>query len=559
MLKNFQIIPAKLFQIWIPLILFIIIFVSAGLARFHGITLQGVSGCDTFGYIKEARLWADQQPPQFLKNMAFYRPVAYLLHSWAIRLGGWNDYSIKSLHGIFDLANILLLFILAYLLSERWWNALIAPLLYAFLPMAVEYARSEIVQTMSIFFVLLSVLFLIIFQKHEPRKEEITVSVRVGQITTDITSIKGFLLWLAGGCLGMGANVHGDIAFLGPGVVAYLFFLEALKKDRWHTRLLQFGLYAFVFTVGFFTPYFIGIAAFSLRIVYRVMSGEISSHTGQITAPAQFFRFVWNAFQAYLGNAWGMFVLFVFIPVFMWLMKVKKQQIPSWAYLPGFLLLFYLGGSLLTASVFPDEYARLLFQMFPLVILLINYWTYTALWQAMGKFGMLCWVTIAVLLFFLHNAAPLWKDYGQERNRSPYRIVYDLLHDKVNADNKLLITPVITYTMHATYPGGFRSDIYFGSENALYEYQLILNEAYTVDSLHRTVSQYSITFIFVSNDILIDERMLSTFFFPHWTNNRDFTYSLKKDQDIISQYIARRNGRLLYDGYWGKLYELSLE
>ncbi|MCP4398959.1 MAG: hypothetical protein GY801_16875 [bacterium] len=113
----------KFQHIILPCLLFGGLLIFAAFVRFNQITIQGTVGSDTFGYLKEAKLWVDGKPPQFIQKMIFYRPAIFLLHSWAIRIGGWNDYSIKMLHAFMDMCSMSFIFLIAYILSKNWWNS----------------------------------------------------------------------------------------------------------------------------------------------------------------------------------------------------------------------------------------------------------------------------------------------------------------------------------------------------------------------------------------------------------------------------------------------------
>ncbi|MGD2090147.1 MAG: hypothetical protein PVH61_28480 [Candidatus Aminicenantes bacterium] len=56
-----------------PIISLLIILFFSVWVRFDGITEQGISRGDRFGYLREAKLWADGKPPKFMGR--FYRPV----------------------------------------------------------------------------------------------------------------------------------------------------------------------------------------------------------------------------------------------------------------------------------------------------------------------------------------------------------------------------------------------------------------------------------------------------------------------------------------------------
>jgi hypothetical protein len=52
----------------------------------------------------------------------------------AIKISGYNDYSIKMMNGILDIYSILLIFMIASILAKNFWVDAANCLIYAFLP-----------------------------------------------------------------------------------------------------------------------------------------------------------------------------------------------------------------------------------------------------------------------------------------------------------------------------------------------------------------------------------------------------------------------------------------
>ena len=342
----------KHLQTTLPLLLFLCILIAAGWARFERIAQQGITTGDPFRYVTEAKLWAYGDPPNFLRHR-FYRPTAYFLEGLAIRFGGYNDYSIKVMQASMDLANILLIFGIATALCRSYWVGTATALLYAFLPHVIFLARSAYPQTISVTFTLLAFLFCVCFDRQTKAKRQLTL-------------LSCALLFTSGLCLGLAANAHADVAFLGPGYVGYLLLTAVLNRRSTPRILRTFVSHASIFTFAFFSPYLAGFALFGFAEVIRVLGAEFTTVQHAIAAkyghPSKL-RVALNVLdvplKSFLGNSLPAVVALCGVPIIMTYRAARKAEGSAIGYLPALLVLAYVVGYTSFASNFSRPHARL--------------------------------------------------------------------------------------------------------------------------------------------------------------------------------------------------------
>jgi hypothetical protein len=520
--------------------LIIILFFSAWV-RFNGITQQGISSGDSIRNISEAKLWATGQPPKFAGR--FYRPVTFFLQGMALKIFGYNDYSIKILHGLMDMINILLIFLIAFMSVKNLWVGVVSSLLYAFLPHVISYTRSEMLYVESAIFVLLALFFFILFDNQ--KKSGFNVYL---------------LLFLSGLNSGLAANTHADLAFLAPGYILYLFIKSYDAKNK-KESLKQFLIWAFIFSFSFFIPYFFGFLLFGAKRVVHTMLREgalakwnMDNVYVSVSSVQLFWGILINSLKFYFGKQFFLIgILLISIIFIIIYRKIKKESDPLKAYLPLMLLFSYV---FLYSCFFNSTIAceRYFMPLLPLVILLITLWYYTITKQFFGKHSVMVFICMFSILFLLN---PKQVMPGKRKYLSPYRGIYDILKDEVNSKNKLLIAPVIIYVDR-----GFQLDLYFG-RNAVYMCHLPfnnLNKEYNLKSLTELLAGLNIRFIFVGRTI--DRRLLDPDT-PTWKRCKNWYrkdashYSLEKDLEIIQAYIKSKGGMVINMNRFGDIYYLS--
>jgi hypothetical protein len=526
----------------VPIFFLIVILFFSAWIRFDGITEQGISPGDNFRYIREAKIWAAGSPPKFAG--IFYRPVSYFLHGMAIKIFGYNDYSIKILHGFMDMINILLIFFIAAKLTKNPWVGVLSSLLYAFLPKVIYLARNEMVHVESTTFVLLSIFFFILFDSQRKNRFKLYL-----------------LLFLSGLNSGLAANTHADLAFLAPGYVLYLF-IKSYNSQNKRESLKEFLLFTFIFTFSFFTPYFLGFLLFGLQKVLKVFLNEasivkwyIDNIYDPVSKPHLFFNILAKSIKYYFEKQ-SLFVSLLLIGTIVIIIyrKIKKQKDQLCTYLPLILIFTYV---FLYSCFFSSSIAfeRYYMPIVPLVIFSITIWCYKITEQFFGKYSLIGFICLFLILFLLNpKEMP-----GKRKYKSCYRSVYDILKENVNPENKLLIAPVTIYFLDR----GYQHDLYFG-KNAVYMCHLPLKNEYNPESLKKLLDGINIRYIFVGNTIdrrLIDPNCPIVDKFGKtlqpWLRNDKSPYSLEKDLEIIQAYIHSKGGLLINENRFGKIYYLT--
>lgn len=134
-----------------------------------------------------------------------------------------------------------------------------------------------------------------------------------------------------------------------------------------------------------------------------------------------------------------------------------------------------------------------------------------------------------------------------------YREVYDVLKDKVNSQNKVLITPFIIYSHRK----GFQYPMYFG-ENARY----IIEFGYGNQELNQLIQGEKIRYIYIGKSDL-DKRILQqpptevpVDFYGLRSNDWKNGYSVEKELDILSTYLNSARADKIFESDQGTIYRL---
>ena len=530
-----------------PVFFLVLVLFFGAWVRFEGITEQGIGTGDNCRYVREAVLWAKGQPPDFLHGN-FYRPVSYFLQGTAVRVFGYNDYSIKLLHGIMDLGSIALIFFIAFLLTGNYWVGAASSLLYAFLPTVVEFSRSELLHVESTFFVLLTLLFFVLFSRRETG-------------TGKRKRVSFLLLFLSGFCSGLAANTHADLAFLAPGYVLYIL-IKTYDPQNKKKFLKESFILAFIFTFSFFTPYLLGFLLFGTDKVLQVFFAEFSLVKGLMPVVSGrksglhiFFNVFYLLIKYYFGKQYfltgtvmaGAFV----IPIYR---KLKKEKDSPSAYLP--LILIFSYAFLYSSFIDSPAPGRVLMPLLPLALLFITQWYSKITGQLPGKFSPSVFIFLFFALFLLNPKDVPGKT--KQEYKQPHRAVFDFLGNDVNPENRLLITPAVVISTDQRY----RHDFYFGN-NAVYQINLPVKGEFNLTSFTELLKPRHIRYIFVGTEL--HARYLNPDFplpgkrFHQWLRNEKFRYSLEEDLDIIHSYIREKRGVLIFSNRICNIYYLPHE
>ena len=200
------------------LVILLGILALAGFLRFFMLSEIGIQGDDTLYYLAVAKGWV--APPEN------YRPVIMGLYGLATRVGQQDsDWSIKALNAGLDLLSVLLTFLIGLRISTRWRVALLSALAYALLPRAIAFSRTELLHTASATFLLTSVLFLL---------------TALGK---PYSKRRWILLGFSGVFIGLGYGVHEDPILFAPGMVTCILLSvlrgQATSRARLRAALAQ--------------------------------------------------------------------------------------------------------------------------------------------------------------------------------------------------------------------------------------------------------------------------------------------------------------------------------
>lgn len=524
---------SKKYQNLLYITVLLVVFAYAAYARYNDITIQGILKGDSFGYLKEAKLWAEGKTPAF-HNGKFYRPALYFFQGLAIKTFGYNDYSVKIFNVSADMINIILIFVIFYILTKSRWLMFLAVLLYAFNSTVFYYARSEFAHTLSTSFVLLSFLFYLLYNNY----------YRYNRF------IYKFLLLISGFFVGMAANTHPDLAFFGVGYVICILLSVIINRNK-SNPYITFFLNSSVFSIGFLIPYLMGIVAFGFSTVTDVFFTELFLHKHGLLEKGRENLFVllyslltMEGFKAREVRVDIILVLSVLVIWIIDFLKQKKNILIN--YTPMILIITYLLLYFMIIGVsLRLNYQRLFLPLFPFFLFSCIYWYNKLIKNYLNKMlKMICILAVGVVIVFNFNN----KGYSN----SQYRPIHDILKNKIDPDNKILIAPASVYS----FDSGFQCDLYFW-KNAIYLYQMPLDETYSIKTLRDFLGSNRISYIFISKRI--DKRLLRTgFTLPHekyeeWFKRDIAPYSLKNDLDILHALI-REDGVLIKETHWGNVY-----
>jgi hypothetical protein len=526
-----------------PLVRLLAVFACAAVLaagayyRFHLITKEGMSEGDTIGYYNIAKKWAKGDRTEFWQDQ-FYRPVIYELNARSLTWFGDNDYSIKAVNGAFDVASLLLMVLIARHLTGRMLPGIAAALVYALLPYEIQSCRSGMPHALSSFFVLLAVYLF------RPRLQPQSASA------VRMLSDAG-----AGLSLGIAANTHADLAFLGLGFVACQC-VQTLSPGIHRRTVVRLFLRAAALTLAFAVPYALGFALFGFDKVVHVFSREVGlvSFTPSYVTPAPLYRVPLDILTVSSQEAFGArgwIPLLWLIPPVAWCLRrviYREWKLPA-AYTPWFLIVSYMLAFPLTIGAFDRTHARIFIPLIPLILIgatcaIIH----VAGTRTSGRATLLLTLSTLLLLYFAPNAAGRdgYFNNDQRYSQTIFRGTYDAVGRRVDSDHRLLIVPSSAYYNH-----GFQLDFYFG-KNAEFLADQLRSEPYTPEFLDRIMTKGKFSYI------LFDEEIDLRFTDPKWPSTvreqpwfkgfmhqpYDFSEEAKLLNKFFAQYRAHPISRI---------------
>jgi len=496
------------FFFWI--LIFLILF--GIFLRFFLITEMGVYGNDTCVYINIAKAWSEGN---FIYQIGggnpIIRPVIFFIFAGAIKIFGYQDYSIKLANAIIDSFIILLMMFISYRLSNRnLWVSLSAGSIYALLPIAITFSRTELTHTISTFMVLISFFFFILYFQADRKIKKYLFITFTGIFT------------------GLATLSHDELVFIAPAFVFFIFihFIS-------HTRSIKNFKYILIESSLYMVTTFL--------ICQSVIYLHLFSFTSKLKNPLQdpsidlnviqrFFVFIWNGISTNTSTIFLLLFLFLgfsigIFKLLKWL-KCKKVNLkfPFLFYLPWVIVFEYI---FLYAFFSNMLLSRLYLPLVPLMIiaLVIGYEKIFKSLKIRFSNSIMIIIGLSIILFNIGHYSEfrnfLQKKYSviwtypakfldlnlpggyeiflqQNYRKKWYRQIYEQLHNQVNENARLLITS----TIHFPYPARrmLQLGFYFG-DNAIY----VIDHT---EPLKDIISKYKIKYLLYTL-FRADRRLLS--------------------------------------------------
>ncbi len=353
-MRNHTTTRANVF-LWITLA---VVVASGASLRLADITDIGLKGSDNTYYTNIAKHWSEGERVYCIEeNWTLFRPVVFEVFGLAVKYLGFNDSSIKITNACLDSINILLVFLLAFILSRRNpWAASSAAAVYALLPFTILISRSEQTHILSTSTVLIALIFFSLSWNADHR------GVRLA------------LLALSGLATGLSALTHEDLIFTAAGPLLLLVLRAGPKAGDTRTRLISAAGHAGTYLVG------VVLTAHQMLLTHQAEGQERASEIiGHRVAQSHHLDFLerplkygWNAVNG-AGSTFLaiLVVILVLVLISRWGLRLLRRQagwklptlanedLPLWTVV-GYLLLF--------ASFFGYFAVRLFVPLIPLVI-----------------------------------------------------------------------------------------------------------------------------------------------------------------------------------------------
>ncbi len=390
--------------------------------RLIGLDRIGLEGSDNTYYTNIAQRWSEGDRVNAIgDNQPLYRPVVYAVFGVAVRLLGFDDASIKTANAAIDVGNILLVFLLAFILSRRNSRvALSAAIVYSLLPFTILISRSEQTHILSTTTVLTAMIL-------------ISLSWSAHTRTTEL-----LLICLAGLATGLSALTHEELIFTAAGPCFILLFKPPSGPDGIRTRLISA-----VSRVGLFLCGILPVAG-GMLLTHQSDAQERASaiathsiaHSNYFRLFERPFKYGWNAVT---GTGSTVMACLVIVAILVLLAKVAidlrrsrhRQQVPTPSIidLPLWTVVFHL----LAYSWFFSYYATRLFV--PLIPLLVVWLIVRVASLIPTKDRLRNHVTLAALTAFLvltnmgHFGGVQDYLFSHFRTWSPFSVADDLRPD----------------------------------------------------------------------------------------------------------------------------------
>jgi hypothetical protein len=422
---------------------------------FCGITTIGINGVDAFLYVKDACDLLKGKVDLHATRISFY-----MLNYFAMKTLGANDYAVRAFIGVVALLNILLVYIISVRLSASLVVGLAAAVAYAFNPIVLSYAMTELPHIYGAFFVLSA-------------SAAWLLSIDLGANRL----VQLFCCGLTGLCLALATSTHEDLVFFVL-VFAPLSMMALPRKEaqelRSRTRysLASLACFGFGFALGIAVPMFvIGIGPFGvahkLFATGTYMQGETArqgDHFLQSTAP----RFLTSVVEL-MGTRLSILsaVGFAVVPLaFAWFRAHRVLEAASLQLaVLGYASAFFVMQALLETN---NDYARVLIPVLGLSMVATFGGYYSAIQLFLARLRVRFAAVPAGLIvaaFGAYVAAEYHPFTFSRPAVSVPRQLYDVLKLRVTPTQRLLLPTCFGFWTGGDWWGP-ASPVYFG-ENAI--------------------------------------------------------------------------------------------
>ena len=435
-------------------ILLLLLLVSAGWVRFESLSAIGLGrSYDNGSYLKHAKNFGEET---VIKRFA---PIVFAMDHLAIKLFGYNDYSIKVLRAITDLCVLILLIAMVSFLTGDRWVGIAAGLLYAFATKIVRYSRTEMAHVPATLILFMAFCALVLYMRQKERDMQPSAS-------------SSLFLWLgiSGFLAGISMTAHPSLCFSGPVFVMCIAIRYLLERNAIKRRVFHAIRDMAIFTICFFIAFW-GISFFlyspdELYSYFRASAGISGTSRGvwgyeyNMRAilngyPDPFsegMRFLIDGLRWIAGSEYteilvmergGLYPMLFFgtVPIMLVLSIRQRGASPSWAYATVFCVVsfaLFLGFFLRLYTLGTSRY---MIPFFPIAILGICFWyhAFFSSFMRSSRAGVVVLLISVAVLLYERPVCP-----GDPELREPFTIAKELhvvLGERVDDQNRLLALP----------------------------------------------------------------------------------------------------------------------
>jgi hypothetical protein len=339
------------------------LLIVAAAARFENIRTMGmrwVAG-DSYWYLKIAKRWVDGNIDLF----GTFQPLAHVIGALAIRIWGYNDYSIKLAHAGMDTLTVAMIFLTGLMLTRSAWCALVPAFAYSFLPQVLTMIRDEMVHSPTSTFVIGSTVVFILYRRALVRNR----------------SIRFTLLPLAAMLLSGAFHLHPLMALAAPPFVLTIILLH-LERKPLRQGLTLGALDAAIYTLAYFAPFAFTAAYFGWDETLSVLTNRYDLQYERAEAPAEvledsrfgvFYLVLLRSVLRLTGSRIWLALFAASMVIAAWRVVRRRGDDPI-VHLPALIVLSFAA---LYAAMFPgfnEQKARHFIPYLPFVFISIAHW-----------------------------------------------------------------------------------------------------------------------------------------------------------------------------------------